>query len=397
MTIVSVLSLVAWLYLCFLHGRFWLASERLDEGDPAPSLWPSVAAVVPARDEADVIEAAIGSLLEQEYPGAFHVVLVDDESQDGTAARAQALADPQGRLQVRSTPPRPPGWVGKMWAVHTGVSGATESWPEVDYFLLTDADVAHTPRNLERLVRRAEVRRLDLVSLMVRLDASAGWARLLIPAFVYFFAQLYPFPWVNDPKARTAGAAGGCVLVRREALQRAGGVERLRSEIIDDCALGRAIKENGPIWLGVTTSEKSIRPYAGLGEIWNMVARSAYTQLGYQPAFAFGTTLGLALLFVIPLVATAVGIARGDAIVAGAGGIAWAIQAATFLPTLTLYHSPRSAAGWAWGLPVAGILYGAMTLDSVRRHYTGRGAEWKGRVGAGAEVSATTETSSSAR
>lgn len=395
----TAISFLAWLYLCFCHGRFWLGSERLVDDGADPAEWPDVVVVVPARDEADVVQRSIGSLLRQEYPGSLRVILVDDESRDSTVEKARSVADPQGRLTVCSTPPRPRGWVGKMWAVHTGVEEARRVRSNATYVLLTDADVEHSPRNLVRLVRHAESRGLALTSLMVKLDASSGWSRLLIPAFVYFFAQLYPFPRVNDPRARTAGAAGGCMLVRRDALDRIGGIETLRGEVIDDCALGRAVKEKtGAIWLGLTTTECSIRPYAGLGEIWAMVARSAYTQLGYQPLLALGTVLGLGLLFVVPLLAAVGGLAAEMWSVSLLGWAAWGVMAATFLPTMHLYRRGAVASLLSWALPFAGMLYGAMTLDSVWRHHTGRGAEWKGRVGAGAErPSRTTASSSGAR
>lgn len=380
----AALSLTAWIYLCFCQGRFWTTSERLEDGAPEPDSWPEVVAIVPARDEEDVIESSIGSLLRQAYAGRFTVILADDESQDRTAERASMLEGSDSRLEICRTPERPAGWVGKMWAVHTGVLHAQEHHPGATYLLLTDADIEHSPGNLAALVRRAERDRLDLTSLMVKLDASHGWSRLLIPSFVYFFSQLYPFARVNNPTARTAGAAGGCMLVRREALDRIGGMETLKSEVIDDCAMGRALKAQGPIWLGHTTSEKSIRPYTGLGEIWAMVARSAYTQLDYRPVFAAGTLAGLSLLFVIPVLAVILGLVTGQSETALLGLSAWTLMAATFLPTLALYHRGPVASLWALTLPLAGILYGAMTLDSVRRHMSGRGAEWKGRVGAGA-------------
>ncbi len=395
----ALASFLAWVYLCFAHGRFWTGSERLDEGAPDPDPWPEVVAVVPARDEADVIERAVRSLLAQSYPGVFSVVLVDDESRDDTARRAlRVAAEPSAvhRLDVRRTAPRPEGWVGKMWAVHTGLEVAREARPNARYVLLTDADVAHSRRSLMRLVRHAEDGSLDLTSLMVELDASVGWARLLIPAFVYFFAQLYPFSRVNDSATRTAGAAGGCMLVRRAALDRVGGVEPLKGEVIDDCALARAVKRGGSIWLGWTRTERSIRPYDGLGEIWNMVARSAYTQLDHRPTFAVGTLLGLALLFVVP-VASALGTTlHGSAEAAWLGVATWALMAATFLPTVGRYHSGPGAPLWALALPLAGVLYGAMTADSVRRHALGRGAEWKGRVGAGAADASRVATRSEA-
>ena len=375
------LSFAAWLYLALAHGRFWLCDQRLDGRAPPPSRWPAVVAVVPARDEAALLPETLASLLDQDYPGELRILLVDDESGDGTADVASRVAKDhaQGaRLRVVATPPRPPGWVGKMWAVETGVrAGAGDH----AFWLLTDADVAHGPDDLRRLVSAAEAGRLDLVSQMVLLHAGSGWGALLVPAFVYFFQKLYPFPRVNDPRARTAAAAGGCVLVRREALARAGGIEALRGEVIDDCALGRAIKRGGPIWLGLSTRERSVRPYAGLGDVWNMVARSAYTQLRYSPALLAGTVVGLALLHLLPPLAVVLWPWHGDAGAGALGAGAWALAAATFVPTLALYG--RSPA-WAPALPVAGALYTAMTIDSARRHRAARGATWKGRSGAGA-------------
>ncbi len=377
----AALSLAAWLYLVFAHGRFWLADQRLDGTAPAPARWPDVVAVVPARDEADLVPRTVRALLDQVYGGRLRVLLVDDESDDGTADAARAVAKdhPNGaRLEVTRTPPRPGGWVGKMWAVQTGVTaGSMGGTPE--WWWLTDADVQHAPDTLARLVAKGEAERLDLVSLMVKLDRGRGWNALLVPAFVYFFQQLYPFPRVNDPRSAVAGAAGGCVLVRAEALARAGGIESLRGEVIDDCALGRAVKRGGNrIWLGLAEREASIRPYADLWEVWNMVARSAYTQLGHSPLLLAGTLAGLVLLYLVPVWAAL----AGDSSAAGYGLAAWLLQAVTFVPTLALYgRSP-----WlALALPAAGFLYAAMTFDSARRHWRNEGATWKGRAGAGAE------------
>lgn len=377
----GALSFAAWVYLAVAHGRFWLCDQRLDGRAPPPPRWPAVVAVVPARDEAALVPETIASLLDQDYPGDFRILLVDDESSDGTAEAAQrvARAHAQGaRLHVVRTPARPPGWVGKMWAVETGVrAGAGEH----AYWLLTDADVAHGADDLRRLVSAAEAGRLDLVSQMVLLHAGSGWGALLVPAFVYFFQKLYPFPRVNDPRSRMAAAAGGCVLVRRDALARAGGIEALRGEVIDDCALGRAIKRGGPVWLGLSATERSVRPYGGIADVWNMVARSAYTQLGHSPAILAGTVAGLALLYLVPPLAVAAFPWHGDAVAGAFGAAAWALSAVTFVPTLALYG--RSPA-WALALPVAGALYAAMTVDSARRHRSAQGATWKGRSGAGA-------------
>jgi hopene-associated glycosyltransferase HpnB len=380
----AVLSLAAWLYLVFAHGRFWLCDQRLEGREPAPARWPSVAAVVPARDEADVLPQVLRSLLEQDYPGELRIHLVDDESTDGTGGVADELAKthPNGvRLTVVRTPPRPPGWVGKMWALASGVAAAREAAFAPDVWWLTDADVVHAPDTLRRLAAKAEHDRADLVSLMVKLESGRGLDVLLVPAFVYFFQKLYPFPRVNDPRSPTAGAAGGCVLVRDTALGRIGGIEALRGEVIDDCALGRAVKRTGGrLWLGIASAERSIRGYEGMSGVWNMVARSAYTQLGHSPWLLAGTLLGLAVLYLLPPLAVLAAPWHRDPILAAAAAGAWMLQAASFGPTLALYGR-----GLAFGLllPVAGALYAGMTLDSGLRHWRRRGAEWKGRVGAG--------------
>lgn len=386
----ALVALLGWAVLGFAWGRFWLCDQRLEGTAPEPAVWPPVTAVVPARDEADVVERTVGSLLRQEYPGRLEVVLVDDESSDGTAAVAQRTAEGLGaasRLRVVRTGPRPPGWVGKMWAVATGVAAAGEAAPDggPPWLLLTDADVEHGPRNVRRLVAFAEAGRFDLVSLMVRLHCRSPWERLLIPMFVYGFMTLYPFPRVNDPRSATAAAAGGCMLVRRSALEAAGGIAAIRDRIIDDCALGRLLKARGRIWLGLTAVERSIRPYDGLGAIWRMVARSAYTQLGHSPALLAATLLGLALLYVVPPLAVLTYGLHGDPAAAAVGLAAWLLMAATWVPTLALYDQPPVQ---ALALPVAGALYAAMTFDSARRHWAGRGATWKGRPGAGAAAEA---------
>lgn len=375
----AALSLAIWVYLVCFHGRFWRCDQRLDPAAPAPPDWPAVVAVVPARNEADVIERSIGALLAQDYPGRFQIVLVDDQSEDGTgdAARALAARHPNGqRLTVVSGTPLPPGWVGKMWAVHNGVERARTVDGEAPYLWLTDADIAHEPEVLRGLVGKAEGEGLDLVSLMVMLHCRRPWERLLIPAFVYFFQKLYPFPKINDPQDKTAGAAGGCMLVRRGALTQAGGIEAIRGEVIDDCALGRALKRNGPTWLGLTQTSHSIRPYDGLKDIWRMVARSAYDQLGYNPLALVGTVIGMILVYLVPPV-VALSTPWHGSIPAGImAGLAWLLMAWSYRPTQALYGraSPTGL------LPLAGLLYNLMTLDSALAYYRGRGAFWKGRA-----------------
>ena len=366
MEIVVLVSLVVWLVLAFGRGFFWLARERDDAAVPEPMSWPSVVAVVPARNEADVIATSLGSLLKQDYPGPFRIILVDDQSDDGTAEAAGALG---GTLEVVTGASHPAGWTGKLFAMAQGVARAAET---PDYLLLTDADIAHAPDNLRRLVARAEQGKLVLVSLMAKLRCDTFAERFLIPAFVFFFDMLFPFAWVNSPRRATAAAAGGCMLVRREALARAGGIEAIRSEIIDDCALGRLMKAQGPIWLGLTERATSLRPYRNIGEVHRMVARSAYAQLGYSPLALAGTVAGMVLLYVMPLA----GLAWGG-LAALFGALAWSVMTVMFQPMLHFY---RVSAFWGIALPAIGIAYTIFTIDSAVQHWRGRGGMWKGRA-----------------
>jgi hopene-associated glycosyltransferase HpnB len=370
--VIAAASFAIWVYLLFGRGGFW--REGVLPPAPAPARWPGIAAVVPARDEAEFIGAALRSLLSQDYPGAFSVVLVDDHSTDGTPDRARDAAEALGaaeRLAIVPARRLPPGWTGKLWAINEGLEAIERGADEPELILLTDADIVHHATNLRELAARIEAG-VDLASLMVKLRAESLAERFMIPAFVFFFEMLYPFSWIRDPGKRTAGAAGGCVLVRREVLHRIGGIATIRGEIIDDCALGRAVKESGPIWLGLSGQTRSLRRYPALGDIWRMVARTAYAQLGYSPVVLAATVLGLALTFVAPV---AVSLSGGGS--ATLGLAAWAAMAVAFLPTLRLYgRSP----GWAPLLPLIATVYMAATVDSARRHWLGKGAEWKGRI-----------------
>ncbi len=367
------LPVAIWLYLLMGRGMYWRARERDDLLELPQDLarWPSVTAVVPARNEADVIARSIGSVLAQDYPGRLRVILVDDESDDGTAEAARALGD-GSKLTVVTGAARPEGWTGKLWAVAQGIAPASQDDPP-EYLWLTDADIAHDPDNLRNLVAHAEENKLVLVSLMAKLHCE-GWAeRFFIPAFVYFFDMLYPFRWVNDPLKKTAAAAGGCMLVRRDALEAAGGIAKIRSAIIDDCALARLMKRRGPIWLGLTTRARSVRPYDGMGDIRLMVARSAYAQLRFSPLLLLGTMLGLVLMFLAPPL-WALLAANGSWV---AGALAWGLMAASFQPMLRFYGCSR---WWGLALPAIGLLYACFTLDSAVQHWRGRGGMWKGRA-----------------
>ncbi|MEU6476921.1 glycosyltransferase [Streptomyces sp. NPDC047017] len=374
----AVGSLAAWLWLLLCQGFFWRTDVRLPpRTEPAPGDWPAVCVVVPARDEAAVLGRSLPSLLAQDYPGRAEVFLVDDGSSDGTGELARELARHGGLPLTVASPGEPPaGWTGKLWAVRHGIALARAREPE--YLLLTDADIAHAPDSLRRLVAAARTGGFDVVSQMARLRVKSGWERLVVPAFVYFFAQLYPFRRIGRRGGRTAAAAGGCVLLRAETAERARIPEAIRQAVIDDVALARAVKGGGGhIWLGLADRVDSVRPYPRLDDLWRMVSRSAYAQLRHNPLLLAGTVAGLALVYLLPPVALVAGVAAGDAAAALAGGVAWLVMTATYVPMLRYYRQPLWLAPL---LPGTAFLYLLMTVDSAVQHYRGRGAAWKGRT-----------------
>ena len=374
-TALALLALVIWGWLLVGHGGFWLARERDTRAlPPAPPRWPGVVAVVPARDEADVIARSVGSLAGQDYPGDFRIVVVDDNSTDATAAVARGVEG--RRVEVLAGRPLPAGWTGKLWAVSQGVEAAGSGAAAPDWLWLTDADIEHAPDTLATLVRRGEgageTTGRVLVSLMARLRCDTAAERALIPAFVFFFQLLYPFGRVNRP-GRTAGAAGGCMLVRADALARAGGVGAIRGALIDDCAFGALLKRQGPVWLGLTDRSVSIRPYDTAGHVAAMIARSAYAQLDYSPVKLAGTVAGLALVYLAPPLLALFGGGPARA----AGLLAWALMALAFQPTLRFY---RRSPLWGVALPGIAAFYAGCTLLSAWQYARGRGGLWKGRA-----------------
>jgi hopene-associated glycosyltransferase HpnB len=372
-TLIATIPLAIWLYLFFAHGNFWQLQE--DTAAPQPlAHWPRVVVVVPARNEAESITRSITSLAKQDYPGEFSVIVVDDHSDDATAALAMQAAEEcgaTGRLGVHSAAELPSGWAGKVWAMHEGVRVAANQAP--DFFWFTDADIEHAPDTLRRLVVRAEKDSLDLASLMVLLQAKSLPERLLIPSFLYFFLMLYPPRWIEDPDSRTAGAAGGCILLRRTALERIGGMAAIRNEVIDDCSLARAVKKSGgKIWMGLTRASVSLRGYRSFAEIRDLIARTAFTQLRYSFFALIATLLALLVTYILPWIS----FCAGDDPAWFLAGTALCLMAVSFGVTVRFYNLSFF---WALTLPIATVFYAYATCVSALRYWLGRGAQWKGR------------------
>ena len=373
--LLALLVFVIWLYLAFLRGNFWRLELEEDSSDPKPlEKWPHVIAIVPARNEAATIVRAVTSLLGQKYPGEFEIIAVDDQSDDGTAALARKAAEEAGwaaRITVHAASELPPGWTGKLWALNEGISAISGNAP--DFFWFTDADIVHAPDTLQRLVFRAETESLDLASLMVLLQAKTFPEKLLIPPFLYFFLMLYPPRWIADLQKRTAGAAGGCILMRRAALERIGGLASIRNEVIDDCALARAVKNTGGrLWMGVTRTSMSLREYKTFAEIRDLIARTAFTQLHYSTLLLIATLLGLFVTYWLPWILFFAGEDPAWLL----GSTAASLMTVTFLFAVKFYN--RSVI-LALTLPFAAAFYGYATFLSAVRYWLGRGAQWKGR------------------
>jgi len=345
-----------------------LGPKRLED-------WPRVVAIVPARNEAPTISQTVSSLAKQNYPGEFSIIVVDDQSEDGTAALAQQAANEPGasqRVKIHVASPLAQGWTGKLWALNEGIQFAANY--SADFFWFTDADIEHAPDTLQRLVSRAEKESLDLVSLMVLLQAKTLPERLLIPPFLYFFLMLYPPRWIADPNASTAGAAGGCILLRRNVLAPIGGMASIRGEVIDDCALARAVKgKGGKIWMGLTRASVSLRSYGTFAEIRDLIARTAFTQLRYSFLLLIVTSIGLLATYLLPWIAFFTLDDPGWLL----ASTAISIMTATYGATVRFYGLPWL---WALTLPFAAVFYGYATFLSALRYWLGRGGQWKGRA-----------------
>jgi hopene-associated glycosyltransferase HpnB len=376
--VVAILAFAIWVYLLLFRGGFWLGRDS-DARDP-PSMqseqpWPRVVAIVPARNEADMLPQSLRSLLAQDYARPVTVILVDDQSEDDTSGVARSVAVAAGReVVVLRGQPLPPGWTGKVWAMQQGIVHAAAALPDPpEYLLLTDADIGYSHDALTHLVARARCGGYALTSYMAKLNCMSFAERALIPAFVFFFQMLYPFTWVGRASMHTAAAAGGCMLVERRALEKAGGMSAIRDALIDDCALAAELKAEGPIWLGLTERVTSLRAYPRIGDIFRMVSRSAYAQLRYSPLLLTGTIIGMAVTYIAaPLLAI-----FGSYPSYVFGVAAWCLMAIAFQPTLRLY---RSSPLWGPLLPLIAAAYLVFTIDSAYQHWRGRGGMWKGRA-----------------
>jgi hopene-associated glycosyltransferase HpnB len=375
----GVLSLLIWAYLVLARGGFWriypaasrtISAENRAQGNPV-----RIAVIIPARDEADVVGRAVCSLLQQTGPNKIQIFLVDDASTDGTAQAARAAAAAETQAQNLTVVPGnslAPGWSGKLWAMQQGIEQAAKTAP--DFFLFTDADIEHAPDSLATLLSIAQAGPYDMASFMVKLHCQSLAEKLLIPAFVYFFFKLYPPAWISNPRRSEAGAAGGCILIRPSALEKAGGIAAIRQEVIDDCSLAARVKRTGGrLWLGASATTRSIRPYQGFSGIGRMISRSAFNQLRHSSFLLILSIIGMAATYLLPPLLV---FAAHRIVPAALGGAAWLLMVLSYWPVLRLY---RLNPLWALALPVAAIFYVGATFHSAWKYWMGRGGEWKGR------------------
>jgi len=379
LTCINTLPILIWTYLLLFRGGYWRVARTLIQLENAPESIKRIVAVVPARDEASVIGRAVTSLLRQKLIVPLHVVVVDDCSVDGTAQVAQAAGSETGcqdRLTIIASRPLPSGWTGKLWALSEGVAFARTLQP--DYLLFTDADIEHGAGSIDQLLRKAEAGRLDLSSLMVKLACDTFGEKALVPAFVYFFLQLYPPAWIASRDKTTAGAAGGCILIRTAILEKCGGLSEIRGAVIDDCALAQLVKRNeGTVWLGLTDSSVSLRNYGTMADVGRMISRTAFNQLEHSAALLTLTFIGLFVTYLLPPVLVVIGVVRAQRSAALLGSGAWILMSVTYAPMLRFY---RRSAAWAAALPLVALFYTGATFHSALQYWRGQGGVWKGRI-----------------
>ena len=360
-----------WIWLIFFRGQFWSCDQKMCD-QYVLETFPSIVALIPARNEVETIGATILSLRNQIYSGKIEIIVIDDNSSDGTEIAARkAMCS-----RIIKSGDLPSGWTGKLWALHQGIKLIQKEFPKTEYILFTDADINHSKENILQLVSKASCENLDIVSLMVRLNSESFWERFLVPPFIFFFQMLYPFRWVNDPRKKIAAAAGGCMLIRKTALDRVDGVLQIKGCLIDDCALGKSIKSHGSIWLGLSEKTKSLRRYDQLVEIWSMVSRTAFAQLNYSLTNLLGTSLALFVTFLMPLLMLIFGIVFGNQLAIMGGSLSWLLMTFAYISTIRLFQIPFI---WVFSFPFASFLYLIMTLASAIYFWRGRGGSWKGR------------------
>ena len=374
--LLATTSAISWLILFFFRGQFWRADQRLTNYAKSFIKLPEIVIIIPARNEETLLGASIGSLLGQTYAGLISIIIIDDNSDDSTPKIVQSWCDKNKNMQLINGTTTPHGWTGKIWAMAQGVELAKKRHPNAEYYLFTDSDILHHPDNLSELIYKALNENLVLVSLMVKLRCKSIWEIFLIPAYIFFFQKLYPFSWVNDPKNITSAAAGGCMLVNCQELEKAGGFQVFRSATIDDCAMALIIKRSGPIWLGLTESTKSSRKYQFLHEITQMVCRTAFVQLKYSVINLLGTIIGMVIVYTVPLICIIIALISKDILLLILGFMGWIIMFVAYIPTLKLYTRPVWEAGL---LPISALLYTVMTIMSAYQYRFGKKPSWKGR------------------
>ena len=371
MEYVSFLPLVIWVYLIFFRGNFWTCESRVSKIKEIDSS-PSVLVLIPARNEKETIGAAVLSLLKQNYLGKIKIIIIDDNSSDGTSS--QIISGES--IQVLRGKSLPAGWTGKLWALHQGLKAGEVFFPDAEFILFTDADIKHNSSNINELMSKCVRNNLDLASLMVRLKVESFWEYLLIPAFVYFFQMLYPFAWVNDARSNIAAAAGGCMLIKKSALNLIGGLSEVKNCLIDDCAIGKALKVRGSIWIGLSEETVCLRSYRELSEIWRMVSRTAYTQLNLSVLNLLNTILGMFITYLVPVLCLIFGLIIDNKVIFFLGLSAYVLMLLSYFPIIKFY---KIQFFWIFSIPLAGMLFGLMTLSSAIKHWSGKGGNWKGR------------------